>query len=102
LYVEELNMKVVFFGAALLFASASASFAEDWMVRVASGGRVCHVQIKTAAPIGRDLKGPFPNRTSACKEALALYDIEMSNTTKCWAYGGGTKNGCAKDGVDLP
>ena len=66
---------------------------------VERSGRVCHVQLKTAAPLGEDFKGPFPSRKTACQEAN---DDSASDQQKCWTYGGGTVSGYAKDGVILP
>jgi hypothetical protein len=85
----------------LPFATASAK-ADDWMLRVQTMGRVCHVQLKTAAPLGEDFKGPFPSRKSACQEAANQYDSSLSDQSKCWTYGSGTVTGCNKDGITLP
>lgn len=80
--------------------SASAANADDWMLRVQGLARVCHVQLKTASPLGSDLKGPFPTRKATCVEAKNQYDPGSSDQTKCWSYG--TVAACKADGVDLP
>lgn len=76
--------------------------ADDWMLRVETSSRVCHVQLKTAAPLGDDFKGPFSSRKAACQEALNQYDDAASDQGKCWTYGGGTISGCKSDGINLP
>jgi hypothetical protein len=76
--------------------------ADEWMLRVETSGRVCHVQPTTAAPLGKDLKGPFSTRKAACAEAKNQYDDSSSDPTKCWTYGQGTIDVCKKEGIDLP
>jgi hypothetical protein len=76
--------------------------ANDWMLRVETSSRVCHVQLKTAVPLGADFKGPFPDRKSTCTEASNQYDNTLSNQGKCWTYGQGAIDGCKKDGISLP
>lgn len=76
--------------------------AADWMLRVQTTSRVCHVQLKTAAPLGEDFKGPFASRKEACQEAANQYDDSASDPSKCWTYGGGTVSGCRADGITLP
>ncbi len=87
--------------SALICACSSAK-ADDWMVRVQDGSRTCHVQRKTASPMGSDLKGPFPSRLKACQTASDLYDGSLTDQTKCYTYGGGTVDGCKSDGIKLP
>jgi hypothetical protein len=76
--------------------------AADWMLRVETSSRACHVQLRTAAPLGRDFKGPFPSRQAACAEASNQYDSTLSNQGKCWTYGGGTIDGCGQEHITLP
>lgn len=78
------------------------AMAADWMLRVETSSRVCHVQLKTASPLGQDFKGPFASRKEACQEALNQYDSSASDQGKCWTYGGGTISGCKSDGINLP
>jgi hypothetical protein len=85
----------------LPFATLPAK-ADDWMFRVQTMGRICHVQIKTASPLGEDFKGPFPSRKLACQEAANQYNSTLSDQSKCWIYGSGTVTGCKKDGITLP
>jgi hypothetical protein len=87
---------------AIEIVTIDAAFADDWMLRVETSGRTCHVQLKTASPLGADFKGPFPSRPLACAEARNQYDSASTDSTKCWAYGSGTIDGCKKDGVTLP
>jgi hypothetical protein len=82
--------------------SASVAAADEWMLRVETSSRVCHVQLKTAAPLGDDFKGPFSSRKDACKEASNQYDGTLSDQGKCWTYGNGTIGGCKRDGIVLP
>jgi hypothetical protein len=93
------HLFVLLVSAVLLPAQARA---DDWMVRVQTTSRVCHVQLKTAAPLGADFKGPLPSRKAACQEAANQYDDSASDQQKCWTYGDGTINGCGADGVTLP
>lgn len=98
-------MRFVFAGSLAAIAAMyfqGAAVAEDWMVRVVTTSRTCNVQVKTAAPLGADFKGPFKTRKDACREAANQYDKDLSNMQKCWTYGGGTVSGCASDGVALP
>jgi hypothetical protein len=81
---------------------ADPTMAADWMLRVVTTSRVCHVQPKTATPLGQDMKGPFSSRKDACQEALNQYDDSSSDQSKCWLYGPGTISGCQSDGVILP
>jgi hypothetical protein len=95
--------RVFICGMVLTSLSAiTAAKADDWMLRRQSPSLVCHVQLKTAAPLGSDFKGPFDSRKKACQSGADNYDKEMSDTTKCWGYGGGTISGCANDGITLP
>jgi hypothetical protein len=65
---------VTMFVCLLPLAPTTAQSA-DWMLRVQTMGRVCHVQLTTAAPIGADFKGPFSTRKGACQEAAVQYDV---------------------------
>lgn len=96
------ELKTTILTASLVLISAGCAGAADWMLRVQTMGRICHVQLKTATPIGEDFKGPFSSRKSACQEAENQYDDSLSDQSKCWTYGGGTVTGCKNDGVTLP
>jgi hypothetical protein len=89
---------------ALLAVSVLADHAraDDWMLRVETSSRVCHVQLVTASPLGADLKGPFSSRKDACTEASNQYDSTLSDTSKCWTYGHGTIDWCSSENVNLP
>jgi hypothetical protein len=87
---------------ALTVSTTDQSRAADWMLRVQTMSRVCHVQLSTASPIGEDFKGPFSSRKKACEEAANQYDETASDQSKCWTYGGGTVSGCKSDGITLP
>jgi hypothetical protein len=98
-------MKTLFSASALAIAAAIApshAHADDWMLRVETSSRVCHVQLKTASPLGADLKGHFSSRKRACQEAINQYDDSGSDQKRCWRYGGGTISGCKSDGITLP
>ena len=97
-------MRFVFAGSLIVIVAAGsgAAIAEDWMIRVVTTSRTCNVQLKTAASLGADFKGPFKTRKDACQEAKNQYDKDLSNTAKCWTYGNGTVEGCKGDGVILP
>lgn len=100
-------MKLAFaFGVASIIGASfttQPAAADDWMLRVeVSASRVCHVQLKTAAPLGADFKGPFPSRKAACQEAANQYDADISDPNKCWTYGGGTVDGCKNEEIKLP
>lgn len=88
------------FGVMLI--STENSQAVDWMLRVETSNRACHVQLKTAAPIGEDFKGPFSSRKRACQEAASQYDRTLSDQSKCWTYGRGTVSGCGDEEITLP
>jgi hypothetical protein len=88
-------------GIAVVIGAGYAA-AADWMLRVQPSGRICHVQLKTASPIGDDFKGPFRSRKAACQEAANQYDDSLSDQSKCWTYGRGTVTGCKNEGVTLP
>lgn len=79
-----------------------AAAENDWVLRRQTMSNVCHVQLKTAAPLGKTLVGSYPLRIVACQAALDLYDKNLEDTSKCWSYGGGTVAGCSKDGITLP
>jgi hypothetical protein len=68
--------------------------ADDWMLRVETSSRVCHVQLKTASPLGSDMSGPFSSQEDACQEAARQFDSSLSDQSKCWTYGAGTRAGC--------
>jgi hypothetical protein len=89
-------------GLIALCGTATSALAEDWMLRVQTTSRICHVQLKTASSLGQDFKGPFSTRKAACQEALNQCDKDISNPSKCWTYGGGTVDGCKAEGVTLP
>lgn len=98
-------MKYLFTAGLLLMAALilpTQAQADDWMVRVQTTSRVCHVQLKTAAPLGEDFRGPFPSRKAACQEAANQYDDSASDQSKCWTYGDGTVKGCKAEGITLP
>lgn len=76
--------------------------ADQWMVRRESSSGTCHVQIKTASPLGADLAGPFDTRKDACLKAKDLYDPGATESGKCFTYGQGTIDGCKKEAVPLP
>ena len=80
---------------------ASYAYAEDWMLRVQAPSRTCHVQPKTASPLGDDLKGPFPSRKAACQEAVNLENDDRSDQSKCWSFGGSTVSACKPEGIVL-
>lgn len=85
-----------------LTAFSVDAYAEDWMVRRQGASQICHVQKKTASPLGQDFKGPFGSRKDACTSAAENYDDSKSKADKCWEFGGGTIDGCATEGVKLP
>jgi len=74
----------------------------DWMVRRQTMGGICHVQMKTASPIGSDLSGPHSTRKIACTSAKQLYDSSGTDSKRCAEYGNGTVSSCKQDGVSLP
>ena len=90
------------FSAALSVILSHSASASEWMVRVQTSSRICHVQLKTASPLGTDIGGPFSSRKEACQGAADTYNSSMSDQSKCWSYGGGTVDACKRDGVDLP
>lgn len=100
--MDAFRLKLLAFVICTASSLASSANAADWMLRVETSSRVCHVQLKTAAPLGVDFRGPFPSRKAACQEALNQYDSSTSDQGKCWAYGNGTISGCKNDGVVLP
>jgi hypothetical protein len=83
----------------LLFAASCAHSAE-WSLRKQKMSNVCHVQKTTASPLGETLS-EHPSRAAACREARRLHDPELSDSTKCWEYGQGTRDACRQDGVPL-
>lgn len=86
-----------------LFNISSELFAADqWMLRRETSSGACHVQKKTASPLGADLAGPFDNRKDACNKASDLYDADGTDSSKCSTYGQGTIGGCKNEGVTLP
>lgn len=76
--------------------------ADEWMVRRQTTSGICHVQRKTASPLGADLAGPFATKKDACRRASELYDSSGTDTRKCSGYGSGTVSACESDGVKLP
>jgi hypothetical protein len=94
----------LFLLAAFGVAPMSSAYgqAADWMVRREPSSGACHVQLRTAAPLGADLSGPFPSRRSACLDAANRYEAATTDPQKCGTYGGGTVSGCNLDGVTLP
>lgn len=76
--------------------------ADQWMVRRETSSGTCHVQIKTASPLGADLAGPFDTRKDACIKAKDLFDPDATDPNKCFTYGQGTIDGCKKEAVVLP
>ena len=86
-----------------LVASSTPLFAADqWMLRRETSSGACHVQKKTASPLGADLAGPFSTRKDACLKAKDLYDSDGTDSAKCSAYGQGTITGCKNESVTLP
>ena len=86
--------------ALTLMSAASTTNAADWSLEKETLTNVCHVLKTTASPLGKTLS-EHATRILACKEAKRLYDVELTDENKCWAYGGGTRDGCRKDGVLL-
>jgi hypothetical protein len=82
---------------ALVSLMGMVAHADDWMLRVQTMRRTCHVQLKIASPFGQDFKGPFQLGKAACQEASNQYDDSATDQQKCW-----TVKGCMKDGVNLP
>lgn len=74
----------------------------DLVVRRQTMGGVCHVQKRTASPIGPQLSGPHATLVAACNSAKDLYDSSFEQANRCWSYGGGTVRDCKTAGVDLP
>src|SRR5688572_25321574 len=88
--------------AALLVPIFQPAYAAEWMVRRQTTSGICHVQLRTAAPIGVDLTGPHASEQQACSSAKTLYDGSELAQKKCSGYGKGTVNACARAGVKLP
>jgi len=87
----------------IIIGVPSSLFAADqWMVRRESSSGACHVQVKTASPLGADLAGPFDARKDACLKSKDLFDPDATDPSKCFTYGQGTVDGCKKEGVILP
>jgi hypothetical protein len=82
--------------------SAPLFAADQWMVRRETSSGACHVQKKTASPLGVDLAGPFDSRKGACLKAKDLYDPDGTDSSKCFTYGQGTVDGCKNEAVPLP
>ncbi len=99
-------MKEIRTSAIVLLAVVGISIplfgADQWMLRRETSGGECHVQKKTASPLGADLAGPFDTRKDACLKAKDLYDPDATDPSKCSTYGNGTVDGCKNDGVPLP
>lgn len=104
--MTESSLRSIRFAPILLFFAISSSIplfaADQWMVRRETSSGTCHVQIKTASPLGADLAGPFNSRKDACQKAKDLYDSDATDPNKCSGYGQGAIDGCKKDGVLLP
>jgi len=102
--IRSLKMYMIILTICLVNTSgvSPSSAAEEWMVRRATMSGICHVQLKTASPLGSDLSGPFASRKAACESAKSLYDTSGTDSTKCSGYGQGTVDGCKKDSVVLP
>ena len=86
----------------LMGFSTTLFAADQWMVRRETSSGACHVQKRTASPLGADLAGPFDTRKDACLKAKDLYDPDGTNSSKCSTYGQGTIDGCKKEVVPLP
>jgi hypothetical protein len=80
--------------------SKAGSKEKDWALRRQDSG-VCHVQLRTASPLGSTL-GLYDTRKEACKDALDRYEAATTSDDKCGTYGGGTVDACKKEGIDLP
>ena len=97
------KLKLVLVGCSIVMLEIPAiAHSEDWVVRKENSNAICHVQKKTAAPLGSDYHGPFPTRQAACQDAKSSYDDTLTDKSKCMGYGGGTVDGCKIDGVSLP
>jgi hypothetical protein len=56
-----------------------------WCIRRETSGRICHLQLTTAAPIGTDYLGPFDKKSDAIDAMCAAYDSTLTDPSKCWA-----------------
>ena len=75
---------------------------EEWMVRRQSTSGICHVQLRTASPLGADIAGPFGSQREACKRASDLFDDTGTDQGRCSGYGNGSVSLCSNEGVKLP
>jgi hypothetical protein len=83
-----------------LFFVAGASSSSDWDLRRNVGNGACFVQPSDSSPIGQLLK-KHPTRKAACEDAKARHTDDAADTSKCFTYTTGTKEGCKKEGVEL-
>lgn len=75
--------------------------ADEWMIRRQTTSGICHIQLKTASPLGSDLAGPFSTKKDACKKAAELYEAASTDPQKCSGFGGGSVSACSKEGVKI-
>lgn len=97
--LSRMLLLVLFFAGNIGAASAQPV---TWELRRQTTSNVCHVQRSDSLPKLGDLMSSHNTRRAACEEAKRQYDSSMSNQSKCWSYGAGTKTGCKSEGVDLP
>jgi hypothetical protein len=94
------------FGLVILWLAISGHVAlaqqVKWELRRQTTSSVCHVQRSDSLPKLGELMSTHDTRKAACQQAKLQFDSSMSDQSKCWSYGGGTKTGCKNDGVDLP
>ena len=94
---------------AVLASTSSALTAEpaprsddgEWVLRKSTSANVCHVQKATASPLGRDVSR-HDTRKAACEKAAEMHDPDLTDSGKCFTYGGGTVSECKEEGVKLP
>src|SRR5262245_22850831 len=86
----------------VITAHVASAQPATWELRRQTTSSVCHVQRSDSLPKLGELVSTHDTRKAACEEAKRQYDSSMSNQSKCWSYGAGTKTGCKNDGVDLP
>ena len=82
-------------------SSVAPQSGKPWQLRVVTTSRNCLVQTSTSSPIGEFLSD-YDTRKEACAAARDQYDSSMSDQSKCWVYGTGTRSGCKAEGIDLP
>jgi len=85
----------------LVPTAATLADGKPWVLRKVTTSNTCNVQKSTASPIG-DLVSDYDTRKDACVDAAARYDSNLSDSSKCWTYGGGTVDACKAEGVPLP